>query len=128
MFEEFSRGYYLGRLYVEPGESETTLMCRDQHDHISQQLYEEDGATGPSERPLVVKLGSCHLAVHPEEGVPADTLSVPGDVLAETRVYNPPALREVLLAKAERAAQLLRLTGATPATDERVGEGGPAGI
>lgn len=109
MFEEFSTAYYLGRLYVEPGTHENTFMCQDQHDALRDQLY--DGRRDdPAARPLVVKLGSRHLAVYGEQGVPADTLSVPHDILSETTLTNPPTLTEVLLAKAERAAQLFRLT------------------
>lgn len=128
MFEEFSRGYYLGRLYVQPGQGETTLMCREQHEHVREQLYEGGTETESTDRPLVVKLGSRHLAVHAEDGVPADTLSVPGAVLAETNVHNPPALKEVLLAKAERAIQLLRLTGAGDGPDDPGDGDGSAGI
>ncbi len=117
MFEEFSTGYYLGRLYVEPGTHETTSMCRDQHDAIRDQLYDTRPDETPA-RPLVIKLGSRHLAVVGEDGVPADTLSVPPEILSKTTVRNPPTLTEVLLAKAERAAQLCQLTFALPdATD-----------
>jgi hypothetical protein len=58
-----------------------------------------------------MKVGQQHLPVHGAESVPADTLAVPEPVLAETAVENPPTLREVLLAKADRAAELLGLTG-----------------
>ena len=108
MFEQFSNGYYLGRLYVEPTSQKRVRMCRDQHEWVNRQLYTESD----SDRPLVMKLGSKHLAVHAGEGVPADTLSVPESVLEETEVRNPPSFQEVLLAKAERADQLLSLGGA----------------
>lgn len=130
MFEEFSGGYYLGRLYVEPDDGEAPSICRTQHEQLRERIY--DGTTpAAADRPLVVKLGSHHLAVRAEDGVPADTLSVPGAILADTSVRNPPTLREVLLAKAERAAQLLRLTGARDppsSTDGPDGPDGPAGI
>jgi hypothetical protein len=107
MFEQFSNGYYLGRLYVEPTDRNRVRMCRDQHEWVNRQLY-EDG----TDRPLVMKLGSHHLAVHGDEAVPADTLSVPESVLAGTDVRNPPSFQEVLLAKADRAEQLLSMGGA----------------
>lgn len=127
MFEEFSGGYYLGRLYVEPTDGETASMCREQHELITERLYGE-ATGGQTDRPLVVKLDSRHLAVGGDDGVPADTLSVPGAVLAETSVENPPTLREVLLAKAERTAQLLRLSGAGGPASGGAGTDGPAGI
>lgn len=140
MFEPFSRAYYLGRLYVEPRDDDVACMCTAQHRHVAEQLY--DGEDTPSaERPLVMKLGSRHFPVLGQPDVPADTLSVPPTVLDDADVDNPPSLREVLLATADRAAQLLRLTGGT--VDERAtptdvedaatdptwdGPDGPAGI
>ncbi|MFB6233620.1 MAG: DUF5802 family protein [Haloarculaceae archaeon] len=108
MFEEFSRGYYLGRLYVEPGDEDAARMCRAQHERVNRQLYADEEGVERLDRPLVMKLGTSHFTVHGDEEVPADTLAVPADLLEET-VANPPALREVFLAKADRAAQLLGL-------------------
>jgi len=102
MFEQFSRGYYVGRLYVERGDSETPKMCHRQYDQVTGQLY--DRAVPP-----VMKLGRHHFAVEGEAGVPADTLAVPESVLDDADVDNPPTLTEVFLAKADRAAQLLSL-------------------
>jgi len=111
MFEQFSDSYYLGRLYVAPTDAAHAQMCRTQHERVNEQLYAGDEGISRLDRPLVMKLGSHHLAVHGDERVPADTLSVPESVLSETNVRNPPTLREVFLAKADRAAQLLGLTG-----------------
>lgn len=109
MFEQFSRGYYLGRLYVEPRDDETARMCHEQYRRVADQLYGDDGARAGG-APLVMKLGTRHFPVHGERDVPADTLAVPPTVLDDADVANPPSLREVLLATADRAAQLLRLT------------------
>lgn len=111
MFEQFSTGYYLGRLYVAPTTAAHAQMCKAQHERVNEQLYADGEGIDRLDRPLVMKLGSQHLAVHGDETVPADTLSVPESVLSETTVRNPPTLQEVLLAKADRAAQLLGLTG-----------------
>lgn len=107
MFEQFSRGYYLGRLYVEPSTGDRTKMCQRQHERVNEQLYADGEGLEPLDRPLVMKLGSTHLTVHGEEGVPADTLAVPEELLDETAVRNPPTLKEVLLAKSDWASQLL---------------------
>jgi len=112
MFEPFSQGYYLGRLYVEPRDGERAAMARAQHAAVNEQLYADETA----ERPLVMKLGRTHLAVHGDAGVPADTLAVPEELLDETAVDTLPTLKEVLLATADRASQLLALTGATRST------------
>ncbi len=116
MFERFSSGYYLGRLYVEPHGNERAVMHREQHERVSDQLY--DGADDPA--PLVMKIGSAHVPVHGADGVPGRTVALPESVLPAAGVENPPALSEVLLAKADRAAQLLDLGS--------VGDGDPAGF
>ncbi|MHB9287770.1 DUF5802 family protein [Halobacteriales archaeon Cl-PHB] len=137
MFEQFSRGYYLGRLYVEPREGDAAAMCRHQHETVNEQLYASDEGLERLDRPLVMKLEGTHFTVHGSPDVPADTLAVPRDLLENTRLDNPPALREVLLAKGDRAAQLLGLfgrAGESPgdcdggpgSLDD--GPGGPAGI
>jgi hypothetical protein len=43
MFEPFSSGYYLGRLYVEPHGGEHPAMHREQHEYVSEQLYADGG-------------------------------------------------------------------------------------
>ncbi len=108
MFEEFSRGYYLGRLYVEPGDDDAAKMCRAQHEHVNRQLYADGDGVERLDHPLVMKLGTNHFTVHGDDDVPADTLAIPEEWIEET-VRNPPSLREVLLAKADRASQLLAM-------------------
>lgn len=111
MFERFSRGYYLGRLYVKPRADGSPAMCREQHEQVNRQLYTTGEGIERTDHPLVMKLGTRHMAVRGDETVPADTLAVPEEVLDDADVRNPPTLREVLLAKADRADQLLSLTG-----------------
>jgi hypothetical protein len=101
MFEQFSSGYYLGRLYVEPYDGDHAAIHRTHHEQVNEQLYEsEDG-------PLVMKVGSTHLAVHGAEDIPGRTLALPEQALSAAGVDNPPTLQEVLLAKGDRARQLL---------------------
>lgn len=109
MFEQFSSGYYLGRLYVEPYEGDRAAIHRTHHEHVNERLYESD------EAPLVMKVGSAHLAVHGAEDIPGRTLALPERALSAVGVENPPALREVLLAKADRARQLLEFGADGPA-------------
>ena len=111
MFEPFSRGYYMGRLYLEPSAGERTTMCKRQHEQLNEALYADGAGLERLDRPLIIKVGDSHLPVHGEEGVPADTLSVPESLLEAASVRNPPTLREVLLAKADRASQLLAYAG-----------------
>jgi len=126
MFEEFSTGYYLGRLYVEPSEG-SAAMCRAQHERVNEQLYATGEGVERLDRPLVMKLENRHFPVHGDERVPEDTLAVPPSLLADTRVRNPPTLREILLAKADRAAQLLGLVDVPGEDGDHPGRGaGPA--
>jgi len=114
MFEEFSSGYYLGRLYVEPHDGEQAAIRRDQHEHINEQLYATGEGVERLDAPLVMKVDSHHLAVRGEDDIPEGTLALPETVLDDTRIRNPPALKEVLLAKADRAAQLLEYQQQVP--------------
>ena len=127
MFERFSSGYYLGRLYVTPGEGETAAISREQHEQVNEQLYADGEGVERLDRPLVMKVDERHFPVTGAEGVPQDTLALPQSVLDDTRVSNPPTLREVLLAKADRAEQLLAMAAGTVAVDDRDDvPGGPA--
>ena len=114
MFERFSSGYYLGRLYVEPGREGRAAIARTQHEQVNEQLYTGEGVER-TDLPLVMKLGNTHFTVGGEDDVPADTLVVPETLVEETDIRNPPALREVFLAKADRARQLLSVAEGLPA-------------
>jgi len=105
MFEEFSGGYYLGRLYVEPTSMDRPAVGRVLHERIARQLYSDGG--GDAGAPLVMKLGTNHFAVGGDEGVPSRTLAVPDELFPDhTRA---PSLEEVLLAKADVAERLLAM-------------------
>lgn len=114
MFEKFSAGYYVGRLYIEPHEGEHAVMDRDQHVAANEQVYATGDGVERVDHPLVMKVDESHFPVFAADDVPSDTLGLPDVVLEATRVDTPPTLREVLVAKAERAAQLLEW--ATPYT------------
>lgn len=124
MFERFSQGYYLGRLYVEPRDDEAAVMCREQHERVNSQLYGTGEGVERTDLPLVMKLGNRHFPVHGDEAVPTNTLAVPSEMLEDTRIRNPPKLREVFLARRERARQLLEFAGGV---DEGVGDHPNAG-
>lgn len=108
MFERFSGGYYLGRLYVEPTEGDP-VMCREQHQRVNEALYASGEGVERTDLPLVMKVGRRHIAVGGDERVPADTLRVPEPVLEDADVRNPPDLKEVLLATADTAATFVSI-------------------
>ena len=107
MFEEFSTAYYIGHLYVEPVDGEHAVMEREQHEEANEQVYTTGEGIERMDNPLVVKLDGSYFPVFSAEDVPTDTLAVPDEVLEATRVDDPPTLEQVLVAKAERAGQLL---------------------
>jgi len=126
MFEEFSTGYYLGRLYVTPSSEERALIERTTHERVRNHLYAQaTGEETPDE--LVMKLDTAHFAVHGDESVPSETLAVPEALLAALDVENPPTLTEVFLAKADRAEQLLRFARAREGEEDDDGAGVPRG-
>lgn len=110
MFEQFSSGYYLGRLYVEPHDGEQAVMQRTDHERVNEQLYATGEGIEPLDTPLVMKLGNAHFPVHGEEGVPSGTLALPEELADETL----PDRREVFLAKPDRASELLEYHGYEP--------------
>jgi len=122
MFEVFSQSYYLGRLYVTPVDDDRALMHRDQHEHINEAVYATGEGVERLDAPLVMKLESGHFPVHGDEAVPTNTLAVPESLLEGTDVRNPPSLREVFLARRERARQLLEYAGGwQPSGNETTG-------
>ncbi|NIB99947.1 DUF5802 family protein [Halobacterium sp. R2-5] len=106
MFEAFSSGYYLGRLYVEPTGGDRAVINSRHHERVNEQLYASDEGISRTDLPLVMKLGAAHLPVHGGDDVPERTLAVPESVIENADVENPPSLEEVLLAKREHAARL----------------------
>ncbi|MBX0297256.1 DUF5802 family protein [Haloarcula nitratireducens] len=112
--EEFSAGYYVGRFYVEPSDREHAVIARDQHEAANEQVYATGKDIDRLDHPLVMKVDETHLPVFAADDVPIDTLGLPDSALESTRVAQPPTLKDVLVAKAARAAQLLQW--ATPYT------------
>ena len=110
MFEQFSGGYYLGKLYVEPHDGEQAVIHRDDHEAVNEQLYTGGDGIERLDAPLVMKVDNTYFPVHGDEGVPSGTLAVPAELLDEAS----PSQREVLLAKANRAMELLRYSGWKP--------------
>lgn len=119
MFERFSAGYYLGRFYVTPHEGDRAVMHDEHHEQVNEQLYASGEGVERLDSPLVMKIGARHFPVHGAEGIPGGTIALPVASLKDARVRNPPSLREVLLATADRAAQLLRLSGTVLESRER---------
>lgn len=115
MFEPFSNGYYLGRLYVEPYDGDRAVMHAAEHERVNERLYDD------CDRPLVMKIGTAHVPVHGAEDVPGRTVALPEAALSAVGVDNPPTLQEVLLAKADRAGQLLGLGGVDGAESDNSG-------
>ena len=106
MFETFSTGYYLGRLYVEPSDRDVPAIRQEDHERVNERLYGDDGVFRV-DAPLVMKLDTGHIPVLGDDDVPEGTLAVPDTVDAE----DLPGERDVLLAKSERAAELLKYSG-----------------
>lgn len=70
-------------------------------------MYDSGGPIERRDYPLVMKIEQCYVPVFGTDDLPADTLGLLEAVLLSARIDNPPTVKEVLVAKAERAAQLL---------------------
>lgn len=55
MFDEFSAGYYVGQLYIEPHDGEHAVMDRVQHEEANEQVYAADEGIERVDYPLVMK-------------------------------------------------------------------------
>ena len=109
MFEEFSGGYYLGRLFVRSDARRNAVLLEEQFHLIGEQLYGEEW----SGTPLIMRYNQRHYEVGGEQGVPSDTLVLPEECLADTESDRR---QEVMLAKAEVRQRLLPFTG--PSNDD----------
>ena len=108
MFEQFSSGYYLGRLYVEPYDGDRAIIQRTDHERMNEELYATGDGVERLDAPLVMKFdGTNHFPVLGDEEVPSGTLALP-DHLADDEL---PDRCEVFLARGERAGELLRYAG-----------------
>jgi hypothetical protein len=115
MFETFSAGYYLGRLYVKPSDRDVPAIRQEDHERMNERLYGDDGVFRV-DAPLVMKLDTGHVPVLGDEDVPSGTLAVPAAV--DDR--DLPGERDVLLAKSDRAAELLKYSGYRFGDDDAV--------
>lgn len=111
MFESFSRGYYVGRLVVEPHAGEDALMQREQHERVNEQLYATGEGVERLDYPLVMKLWNRHFPVHGDEAVPDNTLFVPSHLVEDPQRSPLPDIEEVLLAKPEIVPRILEWAG-----------------
>lgn len=142
MFEQFSSGYYLGRLYVQAHDGSRAVLRESHHQRVREQLYgsmtdsggsatRSSGRTEPNERPLVMRYERQHFVVDGDDDVPEQTLAVPREWLGDRP--DPLEPREVFLAKADRARQLLQFavgpdrSGADDSGDDDASGGGPPG-
>ena len=112
MFEQFSGGYYVGELYVEPHDVDRAVIQREDHEAVNEQLYTRGEGVERLDAPLVMKLDNTHFPVLGDESVPSGTLAVPATLLEDGSASQ----REVLLAKANRAMELLQYSGWQPST------------
>lgn len=110
MFERFSTEYYLGSLYVEPHDGEWAVLHREDHERVNEELYATGEGVERLDCPLVMKLDGRHFPVGPDPEVPHGTLALP-PALSDRPL---PDRREVLLADADRAGELLRYAGYAP--------------
>lgn len=114
-FEEFSGGYYIGRLRVTSFNGSQPVLPSDQLQHVRESLYDDQP---PREEPIVMKIGRLHFPVHGETAVPAGTLGVPEAIQSELDIHLPKKT-QVFLAKPGQARELLKAQDALPASADR---------
>ena len=111
MFEPFSSGYYLGEMYVRPRPAESAAIRRADHEQVNEQLYGDEKGIARLDNPLVMKVGTQHFPVVGDDDVPSGTLALPEPSVPDDLEFRLPGRNEVFLANAERARDLIQLTG-----------------
>ncbi|MEZ3142326.1 DUF5802 family protein [Halobaculum sp. MBLA0143] len=111
MFEQFSAGYYLGELYVQPRETDRAAIKRADHERVNEQLFGDESGLTRLDTPLVMKLGTRHFPVIGDEDLPSGTLTVPTESVPEDMKFEVPGRTEVFLADADRTGELLEYAG-----------------
>lgn len=111
MFERFSSGYYLGEMYVQPRPDGTAAIKRSDHERVNEQLYADETGISRLDNPLVMKVGTRHFPVVGDDDLPSGTLAVPEVSVPDDLKFRLPGKREVLLANADRARDLIQFTG-----------------
>ncbi|ESP88173.1 DUF5802 family protein [Candidatus Halobonum tyrrellensis] len=111
MFEPFSSGYYLGEMYVQPRASDAAAIKRADHEKVNEQLYATGDGVERLDNPLVMKVGTRHFPVVADDDVPGGTLAVPESSVPDDLKFSLPDRREVFLANADRARDLIQYTG-----------------
>lgn len=109
MFEQFTSEYYLGELYVQPRDAERAAIRRADQERVNEQLYEDE--TARLDAPLVMKVGTRHIAVTGDDDLPSGTLAMPHGSVPDDLKYRVPGRQEVLLATPDRAGELLGYAG-----------------
>lgn len=111
MFAAFSRGYYVGRMQVEPHGGDDALMQRRAVEAVNEQLYATGNGVERTDYPLVMKLWQRHFPVHADTGVPEHTLLIPDRFIHDPVAEPLPSIREVLLAKPPVVRRLMQWSG-----------------
>jgi hypothetical protein len=115
MFEQFSSGYYLGELYVQPRNGDAAAIRRADHERVNEQLYGDETELVRLDAPLVMKVGTRHFPVVGDDDLPSGTLALPRESIPDDLKFEVPGRKEVLLANAERTGELLEYAGWEPA-------------
>lgn len=114
MFARFSRGYYVGRIVVEPHDGADALIQQRQLETVNKQLYAEGTGVERVDYPVIMKLWNSHFPVHGDDSVPTGTLLLPDWVIPDSSTDPFPTLKEVLLATPESVKRILDWGGDTP--------------
>ncbi len=111
MLEPLFESYYVDRFPVAFHTGEASYLDREHHSELNEEVYlkheaDENYAAAWEETPLVMKLGTQYLLVHPHDDVPEGTLAVPdrvADEINQTETEQP-----VFIAKKGTAHRLAR--------------------
>lgn len=93
--EEFSTGYYLAQVFVEPGSERPRINSHDYQD-LQKAVHE----TGGKEQEVLFQCDGFAFPVEPSRSLPTDTLKLPEEAIGKVNIANPPSRKIVRVPKA----------------------------
>ena len=111
MAESLSGAYFVDEFPVTVHGGHASFLDEERHSELNEEVYLEESdkevAMVWDDTPLVMKVGTHHLLVHPHEEAPRDTLVIPERTATALDVTA--SMHPVLIAKEHRARQLVRI-------------------
>lgn len=93
--EEFSPGYYISQLIIEPNNDDSVYVNDADFQDVQYELY----SAGEINSPVIFQIDRHFLDIEPDRSVPASVLEIPDQILEYMTIPEPPTIREIFIPK-----------------------------